>query len=38
MDVSCGESEVNKDKALTAGTNRARSRGWRDLASVVDFS
>ena len=31
MDVSCGEWELNKSKALAAGADCARSRGGRDL-------
>lgn len=35
MDVSCEDWEVIKNKALTTGADCARSRGGRDLGSVV---
>ncbi|KAF6218658.1 hypothetical protein HO133_006009 [Letharia lupina] len=38
MDVSCEEWELNKNKALTAGADCARSRGGRDLVPAVKCS
>ena len=38
MDMSCGEWELNKSKALTAGADCAKSRGGREPRSIVSHA
>ncbi|CAD6564679.1 MAG: hypothetical protein ASARMPREDX12_002410 [Alectoria sarmentosa] len=38
MDVLCGDWQINKSRALTAGADCARSRGGRDLRPVLKGS